>query len=201
MSDRRFEELREGIKKELFKANQHFKIYWELYSAPNGIANIRNEYLTYFYYSMWAHGDCFCISIYNITKYNPRTSNLPRLLNHISKNDALKQLYSRSEISDMRTILKSHEDLINRMNIARNQYIAHNPLCKSHLDIKLEYCQAEGEKLLNDLKSMVNTLSDRYDSNIFLFDASPQLNVGQLLSDLMEHKQKRINERKRLIIK
>ncbi len=199
MKDEVFVQLREGIFKELLKANQHFKIFWGLWAAPKEIADIRNRYRTYFVYSIQAHNDCFCINICNVTNYDRQTSNLPRLLNYISSSKTLQNLYSIDEINNMRNILGSHKDLINRIEITRNQYIAHNQLHKKHLGISIKYKHEEGEKLLGDLISMFNALSAKYDKNVFSFDVSPKSNVEQLLSDLTEHNQQKIDELKRLI--
>ena len=199
MKAKRFEELREGIFQELLKANQHFKIFWELRTAPKEIADIRNKYRAYFIYAMKAQSDCFCICICNIANYNRQTSNIPRLLNYISSSKTLHELYSIDEINDMRKKLNSHKDLISKMIVARNQYIAHNQLHKRHLNINLNYKHEEGKKLLEDLNSMFNSLSSKYDANVFSFDVSPKLNVEQLLSDLNEHHQKEMNELKKFI--
>ena len=201
MKAKRFEELREGIFQELLKANQHFKIFWELRTAPKEIADIRNKYRAYFIYAMKAHSDCFCISICNITNYNRQTSNIPRLLNYISSSKTLKKLYSIDEINDIREKLHSHKDLISKMVVARNQYIAHNQLRKRHLNINLKYKHEEGEKLLGDLNSIFNALSGKYDANVFSFNVSPKLNVEQLLSDLNEYHQEKINELKQFVSK
>lgn len=199
MKDNVFERLREGIRKELLNANQHFKIYWALFAAPKEIADTRNTYLTYFYYAMGAHSNCLCLSICNVTNYDRQTSNLPRLLNYISSSKTLRKLFGIIEINDMKKTLASHKDLISRMETARNQYIAHNQLNKKHLGININYTHEEGEKLLRDLINIFNTLSAKYDANVFSFDPSPKLNVEQLLSDLTEHKQQKIGELKRLI--
>jgi hypothetical protein len=201
MRDERFKELRDGIFQELLKANQHFKIFWGLYAAPKEIADIRNKYRAYFIYSMKAHSDCFCISICNVTKYHPKTSNIPRLINYIHSSKTLQELYSKDEIKDMREKLESHKDLINRLEVARDQYIAHRQLRPRHLGIEIKYKHEEGEKLLGDLNSIFNTLSRNYDVNVFSFNVSPGLNVEQLLSDLNEYHQKEINELKKFIDK
>jgi hypothetical protein len=97
----------------------------------------------------------------------------------------------------MKKTLDSHKNLISRMETARNQYIAHNQLNKKHLGININYTHEEGEKLLRDLINIFNTLSAKYDANVFSFDPSPKLNVEQLLSDLTDltkHKQQKIDE-------
>lgn len=196
MNDEHFEKLREGIFQELLKANSHFNVFWQLYAAPEHVARIRNVYLTFFVYALAAHQDRFCISISNLTKWNHQTSNFPRMLNYIKSSKNISKRILFGEIDNMIAILDSHEDLIGRIQVARDQYIAHNQTRKKHLGIHTTYKHEEGEKLLKDLKNILNTVSGKYDGNIYSLDVSPGLNITDMLKDLTEYRKERINRRR-----
>jgi len=193
-----FEKLRRGIFKELLKANLHFDIFWKLRTAPREVSNIRNVYLTFFVYTMWAHHDRFCIAIYNVTKHDSNTSNFPRLLNYVKSSATLSKVFLSDQIDNIFDTLSRHDDLIRRITIARNRYIAHNQLEKRHLGITLKYKYEEGRNLLGDLTKMFNTLSRQYDRQSFYFDIIPHLNIEDMLNDLTKYRQFQLNNFKRL---
>jgi hypothetical protein len=199
MKDAIFEKLREGIFQELLKANLHFDIFWKLRTARKEVADIRNVYLTFFVYTMRAHNDCFCIAINNVTKYDSKTSNFPRLLCYIKNSSVLSEVFSSDQIDNMFDTLHRHDDLIERIKVARNQYIAHNQLKKNHLGITLKYKYEEGKTLLEDLAKMFNALSRQYDRQGFYFDIIPHLNIEDMLNDLTKYRQSQLNNLKRLV--
>lgn len=193
MRDRRFEQIREGIYQELLKANQHFKIYWDIRLASEDIAKVRNVYLTFFYYTMWGNNDRFCLAIYNVTKPDEDTANFQKLLNYIRSNNYLS-IFEKNEIDQMKTIIQSHKNLIDRIKIVRDQYIAHNQLEKKHLQEETAYKYEEGKKLLRDLNIILNNLSRKYDNSGYwhdnedLFDVNPSLNIKDMLHHLTEYR-------------
>jgi hypothetical protein len=192
LNDRHFENLRRAIFNELHQASLHYEIFWELYAAHNDIADVRNVYLSFFVATMRAHQNLFCIRVHNVTKYDNRTGNFPRLLNYIKSNTALSEVYPLKQIEDMFDILSEHKGIISKIQIARNQYIAHNQLTKRDLVLPPTYTYDEGAKLLKALQKMFNSLSGQYDKNVFSFDVSPKLNTTQILIDLNEYRQSQL---------
>jgi hypothetical protein len=89
-------------------------------------------------------------------------------------------------------ILSEHKGIISKIQIARNQYIAHNQLTKRDLVLPPTYTYDEGAKLLKALQKMFNSLSGQYDKNVFSFDVSPKLNTTQILIDLNEYRQSQL---------
>jgi hypothetical protein len=198
MKDARFEELREGIYQELLKANQHFKIFWGMRLASKDIAKVMNVYLTFFYYTMWCNNDRFCLGIYNVIKPDKDTANFTKLFNYIISNENLSKIFNQREINKMEVIIQSHKNLIDRIKVVRDQYIAHNQLTKNHLKEDTTYKYEEGEKLLKDLNKILDKLSYKYDNSRYwhdnsgLLDVSPGLNLEDMLRDLTEHRNDQI---------
>jgi len=197
MTDARFEKLREGIFQELLKANQHFKIFWGMRSASKDIAKVMNVYLTFFYYTMWGNNDRFCLAIYNVTKPDEDTANFQKLFNYIRSNNYLS-IFENNEIDQMETTIQSHKNLIDRIRIVRDQYIAHNQLTKKHLNEETTYKYEEGKKLLIDLNNILQKVSRKYDHKGYwrdsseLLDVSPGLNVEDMLRHLTEYRNEQI---------
>ena len=133
VKDEKFEKIREGLYQELLKANLHFKIFWAVYTAPNDIANIRNVYLTFFVLTMRSHNDRFCIAVHNAVKPNKNTANFTKLFNYIRSNQNLQNIFDLEDVEKMEVTIKSHALPIKRIEIIRKQYVAHNPLTKTHL--------------------------------------------------------------------
>ena len=187
MKDKRFEELREGIYQELLKANQHFKICWSIHLASKDIARATRVHLAFFYYTMWSNNDRFCLAIYNIIKPDDDTANFTRLFNYIRSNRNLSKIFVQREINEMEKTIQSHKNLIDRIKVIRDQYVAHNQLNKKHLDGETTYTHKEGKELLKDLERIFNELSRKYDQNLWSFDTSPRLDVKAVLRNLTEH--------------
>jgi hypothetical protein len=194
LNDRHFEKLRKAIFNELLQASLHYEIFWELHAAHKDIADVRNVYLSFFVVTMRAHQNLFCVRVYNVTKYDNRTSNFPRLLNYIRSNAALSEVYPLKQIEGMLNVLSEHEEIISKIQIVRNQYVAHNQLTKKDLISPSTYTYDEGAKLLKALQRMLNSLSSQYDGNVFTFDVFPKLNIEQMLFDLNEHHQSKLDK-------
>ena len=197
LNNRHFEKLRKAIFNELLQANLHYEIFWELHAAHKDIANVRNVYLSFFVATMRAHQNLFCIRVHNAIKYDTRTGNFPRLMNYVKSNAGLSDVYPLEKIEEMfNNILSEHEGIIDKIKIVRNQYIAHNQLTKRDLISPPTYTYEEGRKLLKDLRKMLNSLSSPYDGNVFSFDVIPKLNTGQMLVDLNEYHQSKLQRLK-----
>lgn len=200
MKDEKFEQIREGIRQELLKANQHFKICWDIKRASEDIYKAIDVYLSFFYYTIWANNDRFCLGIYNVVKPDDDTANFIKLFNYIKSNKDLMKIFNRKEINEMEAIIQSHVGLIDKIKVIRDQYIAHNQLEKKHLKGEATYTYEEGKKLLCDLNKMLNTLSIKYDNNRYSWDTSPRLNVEDMLRHLTEYRNERIKKRRQGVI-
>ena len=187
MKDKRFEEIREGIRQQLLKANQHFRICWAISLASADIAKGRDVHLAFFYYTMWSNNESFCLTTFNVLKRDKKTANFWKLFDYIKSNKNLLSTFHLKEIEGMETTINSHESLIKRIKVIRNQYVAHNQLEKKHLEGETTYTYEEGKKLLEDLNKILNKLSRKYDKNIYSWDTSPRLNVDYVLRSLTEH--------------
>ncbi len=163
MSDKRFEILRQGIMDQLLKANQHFKISWRISSASENIARAKDIHSAFFYYTMWSNNESFCLATYNVLKPDNDTANFSKLFNYIRSNKDLHTTFDLKEIDAMENKIRSYENLIMRLKVIRDQYIAHNQLNKKHLQGETTYTFEEGKMLLNDLNEILNNLSYKYD--------------------------------------
>ena len=193
MKDEKFEKLRQGIQQQLLKANQHFKICWGISLASEDIARAIDIHSAFFYYTMWSNNESFCLTTFNVLKPDDKTANFTKLFNHIRNSKNLLTVFDLKEIEGMKTTIKSHESLIKRIKVIRDQYIAHNQLKKKHLEGETTYTYEEGKKLLEDLNNILNTLSHKYDRSIFSWDTSPRLNVEYVLRSLTERYEDQIN--------
>jgi len=199
--DKRFEKIREGLYQELLKANLHFKTYWAVHAAPADIANIRNVYLTFFVLTMRSHNERFCLAVHNVVKSDKDTANFTKLFNYIKSNQKTQAIFDLKEIEEMESTIKSHESLIKRIAIVRNQYIAHNQLTKKHLAEETTYKYEEGKRLLVDLNDILQKVSRKYDRRGYwhdeenLLDANPRLNVEDMLRHLTEYRNEYIQNR------
>jgi len=202
VKDERFEKIRESLYKELLKANIHFKIFWAIYSAPKDIADIRNVYLSFFYYTMWGHNDRFCLGIYNLLKPDPDTANFTKFFNYIRSNKDLSRIIDLREIDEMEASIQSHEEMIGKIKVIRDQYVAHNQLEKKHLAKETTYTYEEGKQLLVALNKILDSVSKKYDGRLYwadstkLLDVSPGLNVEDMLRHLKEHRNTQIEKRR-----
>jgi hypothetical protein len=200
--DKRFEKILEGLYQELLKANLHFKLFWALYTAPKDIANIRNVYLTFFVFTMRSHNDRFCLAVHNAVKPDKNTANFTKLFNYIRSNKKLQSIFDRQETEKMEAKIQSHQSLINRIKVVRDQYIAHNQLTKNHLQENTTYEYEEGKNLLKDLNDILEKVSLKYDHSGYwrnssgLFDVSPSLNVEDMLRHLTEYRKDQITKRR-----
>ena len=196
--DKRFKKILEGLYQELLKANLHFKLFWALYTAPKDIANIRNVYLTFFVFTMRSHNDRFCLAVHNAVKPDKNTANFTKLFNYIRSNKKLQSIFDRQEIEKMEAKIQSHQSLINRIKVVRDQYIAHNQLTKNHLQENTTYEYEEGKNLLKDLNDILEKVSLKYNHSGYwrnssgLFDVSPSLNVEDMLRHLTEYRKDQI---------
>jgi hypothetical protein len=203
--DKRFKKILEGLYQELLKANLHFKLFWALYTAPKDIANIRNVYLTFFVFTMRGHNDRFCLAVHNAVKPDKNTANFTKLFNYIRSNKKLQSIFDRQEIEKMEAKIQSHQSLINRIKVVRDQYIAHNQLTKNHLKEDTTYKYEEGKNLLKDLNDILEKVSLKYNHSGYwrnssgLFDVSPSLNVEDMLRHLTEYRKDQIKRTREAI--
>jgi len=185
--------MREGIYQELLKANQHFQIFWGIRTASDDIAKATRVHLTFFFFTMWANSDRFCLAINNILKHDKNTYNFHKLFNYVRSHPKLSALFSEEEIDKMEETINSHKDLIERLRKARDKYIAHKEIIPEHLKEEITYKYEEGKKLLIDLNNILEEVSRKYDQNLYwkdsngLLEVSPSLNVEYVLRSLTEH--------------
>jgi hypothetical protein len=202
VKDKRFEEIREGLYKELLNANLHFKIYWAIYNAPKDIKNIRNVYISFFYFTMRGHNDRFCLGIYNVVKPDADTANFIKLFNYIRSSKELSKIIDLGEIDEMGATIQSHQETIEKIKVIRDQYVAHNQLTDKHLDEGPSYKYEEGKRLLIDLNNILQKVSRQYDhkgywrDNNDLLDITPGLNVEDMLRHLTEYRNEHTTKRR-----
>ncbi len=198
VKDKHFEKLRKGIQQELLSAKEHFNIISGFLDAPNTVTAIMRKYLTFFYYTHLAHAKLLCISLYNVTKHNEQTSNIPRLLCYIRFHPTLSKKYPVNAIDAIENKLKSHatflEDVV---YVLRDQYYAHNQTNRRKLEKTSRNIRDECQLLLPDLERIYTSLSLKYDRTSFLFKTIPSINITELLTDLTEYKKIRRMDRKR----
>lgn len=192
MKDERFKEILDGIYQELLKANLHFRICWGINRASKDIVKGRNVHLTFFYYTMWANNDRFCLAIYNVIKPEKDTANFCKLFNYIRSNLSNAFILEK-EIGEMEERIESHDVLLKKLKVIRDQYIAHTQLTKAHFEEENTYTYEEGMKLLVDLNDILNDLSYKYDNSRYgcdemnLLGVSPHLEVDVVLRHLTEY--------------
>jgi hypothetical protein len=193
MKDEGFEKLRHGIYQQLLKANQHFKIGWGISLASEDIARAKDIHSTFFYYTMWSNHESFCLATFNVLKPDDKSANFTKLFNYIRSNKNLCTVFELKKIEEMENKIKSHENLIKRIKVIRDQYVAHNQLEKKHLQGETTYTYEEGRQLLNDLNDILNNLSYIYDHSRYwrdeanLLDSTPHLRVEDVLRSLTEY--------------
>jgi hypothetical protein len=193
MKDKRFEKIREGLYQELLKANLHFKVFWSIREASDDIAKATRVHRSFFYYTMWANSDRFCLAINNILKHYKNTYNFHKLFNYARSHPELSALFSEEEINEMEETINSHQDLIQRLRKVRDKYIAHKEIIPEHLKEEITYEQEEGKELLVDLNNILEKVSHKYDQTLYwrdntdLLEVSPSLNVEDVLRSLTEH--------------
>ncbi len=187
IKDRQFEKIREGVRGELLSANEHFNIISQFLDAPREITAITRKYQTFFFYTQLAHIKLLCISLYNVTKYNEQTGNIPRWLCYIRFHRTLSTRYL-GDISAIEEKLKSHTDFLACVYTLRDQYYAHNQLKRKKLEITLENIRDGCKTLLPDLHDMYDSLSLKYDRSTWVFTTVPSININELLTDLTAYK-------------
>lgn len=190
VKDRQFEKLREGILEELLTATIYYKIVSEFLDAPKTIRAImdKNGYNVFFFYTQWAHIKLLCISLYNVTKHNEQTSNIPRLLCYIRFHRTLSKKYPVNDINAIEYKLKSHSTFLEKVYDLRDKSYAHNQLNKSKIEITLGEMRDGCKSLLPDLQEIYNALSKGYDRKSVLFNMMPSINITKLLTDLTEYR-------------
>ena len=201
IKDKRFEKIREGIYQELLKANHHFKVFWSIRIAPDDIAQATRVHLTFFFFTMWANSDRFCLALNNVLKRGKNTYNFYKLFNYVRSHPKLSAVFPEEEIDEMEETINSHEDLIERLRKARDKYIAHKEILPEHLKEEITYKYEEGKELLADLNNIIQKLSHIYDSSGYwhddgkLLSVSPKLNVEYVLRSLTEHYNRPLKQR------
>jgi len=201
IKDKRFEKIHEGVYQELLKANHHFKIFWSIRTAPNEISKATRVHLTFFFFTMWANSDRFCLALNNILKHSKNTYHFYKLFNYIRSHPKLSALISEEEIVEMEETINSHEDLIERLRKVRDKYIAHKEIIPEHLKEEITYKYEEGKELLIDLNNILQKLSHAYDSSGYwhddnnLLSTSLSLNVEYVLRSLTEHYNRPLEQR------
>ena len=188
VKDVHFEKLRKGIRQELLSANEHFNIISGFLNAPNAVTAIMRKYQTFFHYTQWAHIKLLCISLYNVTKHNEQTSNIPRLLCYIRFHKTLSKIYPIDDIDAIENKLKSHATFLESIYLLRDQYYAHNQLNSRKIEITLGHISTGCQLLLPDIEDIYDSLSLKYDRNTFIFHTVPSVNITDLLTDLTEYK-------------
>lgn len=199
VKDRQFERLRKGILEELLTATIYYKIVSEFLDAPKIIRAImdKNGYNVFFFYTQWAHIKLLCISLYNVTKHNEQTSNIPRLLCYIRFHRTLSKKYPVNAIDAIENKLKSHSTFLEKVYDLRDKSYAHNQLNKGKIEITLGEMRDGCQLLLPDLQEVYNTLSNGYDRKSVLFKAMSSINITKLLTDLTEYREIKRMDKKR----
>ncbi len=201
IKNKRFEKIREGIYQELLKANHHFKVFWSIRTAPDDIAKATRVHLTFFFFTMWANSDRFCLAINNIIKPDKNTYNFHKLFNYIRSHPKLSASFSEEEINEMEETINLHEDLIERLRKIRDKYVAHKEIVPEHLKEEITYKYEEGKRLLIDLNGILQKLSYTYDNSQYwhdednLLSVNPSLNVEYVLRSLTEHYNRPLEQR------
>jgi AbiU2 len=184
MEDKIFELLLNGIQDQLSNARDHYAIFWQLFEGLK-IYNVFNNYPIFFYNTLLAHDGAFILSIHNITLYETKTANLPRLFKYIENNYNLREMYALEQIQGMRKIVRSHSKLIKRISDQRNKYIAHNEIGIDAYKKLPVYSKDEGEKLLIDLDKILTAIKRDYDhTEGSIFKWVPHYNCQDLLKNL-----------------
>jgi len=204
--DKRFERIREGIYQELLKANQHFKICWGIRRASQDIARAIRVHLAFFHFTMWSNNDRFCLGVYNVVKPDDDTANFTKLFNYVRSSRHLSALLleEKQDIREMEQKIESHRELIDRIKVIRDQYVAHIQLTRKHLEGAATYTYEEGKTLLVDLNDILRNVSRAYDRNLYwrdgdgLLDVSPSVNVDYVLRSLTERYEDGIRRRQGL---
>ena len=194
IKDSRFEHLREGIVSEIYKAKTHLEILRVLNEPPNKeLRDIRYHYVTFFFSTMYAHSDRFCLSIYNLTKYNKKTHNIPHLLNYIRSHKELSTIYTKQFETEMIKRIEAHRITIDRIVNLRCRNIAHNEI-KRETYPKLRYYKEGADELVKELGSITNDISTQYDEVLydpeFTMSPNPKNNTYYVLEHLREFKDK-----------
>ncbi len=199
VKDKHFEKLREGILEELLSATIYYRIVSEFLDAPKTIRAIMDKhgYNVFFFYTQWAHIKLLCISLYNVTKHNEQTSNIPRLLCYIRFHRTLSKKYTVNDLNAIENKLKSHSTFLEKVYDLRDKSYAHNQLNKGKIKITLGEMRDGCQLLLPDLQGVYNALSTGYDGKSVLFKAMPSINITKLLTDLTEYKEIKRMDKKR----
>jgi len=191
--DKHFDRLRESIIDQLYRAREHLDILRTLNESTGELREIRYRYVTFFFFTMYAHSDRFCLSIYNLTKHLRKTSNIERLLRYIQSSKELSSIFSEKEISQFRNRILEQEDTIKRIIGLRDKQIAHNELGQESFP-KLDYYKKGGKELVAELCNIINEISAKYDGRTFDFEILPTNTTYYLLSELSECNEKAMRE-------
>jgi len=184
MEDKKFELLLNGIQDQLSSARDHYAIFWQL-SEGLKIYSVFNNYPIFFYNTLLAHDGVFILSIHNITRYETKTANLPRLFKYIENNYDLLEMYTWEQIPGMKKMVRSHSKLIKRISDQRNKYSAHNEIGIDAYKNLPTYSKEEGAKLLIDLDKILTEIKKGYDHTEWsIFNWIPHYNCQDLLKDL-----------------
>ncbi len=199
VKDRQFERLRKGILEELLSATIYYKIVSEFLATPKTIRAIMDKsgYNVFFFYTQWAHIKLLCISLYNVTKHNEQTSNIPRLLCYIRFHKTLSKKYPVNDINVIENKLKSHSTFLEKVYDLRDKVYAHNQLNKRKIEITLGEMRDGCQLLLPDLQEIYNALSTGYDRSSVLFKTMESINITKLLTNLTEYKEMKRMDKKR----
>jgi hypothetical protein len=135
--------------------------------------------------NLLAHDGVFILSIHNITRYEAKTANLPRLFKYIENNNDLLEMCTWEQIQGMKKMVRNHSKLIKRISDQRNKHSAHNEIGIDAYKNLPMYSKDEGEKLLIDLDKILTEIRRDYDHiESSIFNWIPHYNCQDLLQNL-----------------
>lgn len=163
IKDAKFEELRDGVKVELFHANQCLENYNELDCATRKLNTNAKRFYHFFLYTKRAFYNCFINSTFNVIHHDHSTYNFCRLLNYVKSNSRLSQLYDASFWKDIRDFIEDgkNKNIIERIETERHKFISHNEYPSNKFKTTVSF--AEARKFIDTLLSMLDKISDKYD--------------------------------------
>ena len=187
----RFKRWRSAIAEELVRAHSYYKIWKQLWPTEEAVHTL-NEYRAFFHYTIAAHLQMFFMSIAKITQHGSKSITIWRLLNEIERHPNLIPGLSVSEIGRLRERVESHKNLLNRIGVYCNKKVINIDLRDEWPDENIWQDTAikigEVEKLLEDLESIFNKISNAHDRNSWLFDMVGIDDTASLLKALSDYR-------------